>query len=74
LGCTSSDVHSEIDRAQAIEYAIQNAMPGDAIVIAGKGHEQYQEIAGQRYTFSDVAVAVNALQLRKQSKLMERVR
>jgi UDP-N-acetylmuramoyl-L-alanyl-D-glutamate--2,6-diaminopimelate ligase len=72
-GCTSGDVYSEIDRAQAIEYAIQNALPGDAIVIAGKGHEQYQEIAGQRYAFSDVAVGVNALQLRKQSKLEGRL-
>ena len=68
-GCTSGDIHSEIDRDQAIGYAIQHALPGDAIVIAGKGHEQYQEIAGKRYAFSDVAVAVKALRLRKQSKL-----
>ena len=37
------------DRKEAIAYAIQNGQPGDIIVLAGKGHEDYQEINGVRY-------------------------
>ncbi len=37
------------DRAQAIRYAIENAQAGDIIVLAGKGHEDYQEICGKKY-------------------------
>ncbi len=46
----------EVDRARAIQLAIHNANKGDVILIAGKGHENYQEIAGHRYPFSDQAV------------------
>jgi len=38
-----------IDRKEAIRYCIQHAKPGDVIVLAGKGHEDYQEIKGQKY-------------------------
>ena len=38
-----------IDRADAIRYAIENAKKGDVIVLAGKGHEDYQEIKGKKY-------------------------
>ena len=38
-----------IDRAEAIRYAIENAREGDVIVLAGKGHEDYQEIKGQKH-------------------------
>lgn len=38
-----------IDRAEAIRYAIENAEEGDVIVLAGKGHEDYQEICGKKY-------------------------
>lgn len=38
-----------IDRAEAIRYAIENAEEGDVIVLAGKGHEDYQEIRGKKY-------------------------
>ncbi len=37
------------DRAEAIRYAIENAREGDVIVLAGKGHEDYQEICGKKY-------------------------
>ena len=37
------------DRKEAIRYAILNAVPGDLIVLAGKGHEDYQEISGVKY-------------------------
>lgn len=42
-----------IDRREAIRYAIDNAVEGDVIVIAGKGHETYQEIAGIKYQMDD---------------------
>lgn len=42
-----------IDRRQAIKYAIDNAIEGDVIVIAGKGHETYQEIAGVKFKMDD---------------------
>lgn len=37
------------DRKEAIRYAIANGRPGDVIVLAGKGHEDYQEIKGKKY-------------------------
>lgn len=52
----------EPDRARAIFEAIGNAHQGDVVLIAGKGHEDYQEIAGERLPFSDVAVAQKALE------------
>ena len=51
----------EPDRARAIELAVSAAEPADLILIAGKGHETYQEIAGRRLPFSDAAVARTAL-------------
>lgn len=41
------------DRGQAIDFAIRNAKEGDVILVAGKGHEDYQEVAGTRRPFSD---------------------
>lgn len=41
------------DRRKAIQEAVENANPGDIVLIAGKGHEKYQEIAGVRYHFDD---------------------
>jgi UDP-N-acetylmuramoyl-L-alanyl-D-glutamate--2,6-diaminopimelate ligase len=51
----------EADRATAIGLAIAQAGPADVILVAGKGHENYQEIAGKRLPFSDAAVARGAL-------------
>ena len=42
-----------IDRREAIAYAIHNGLPGDIIVLAGKGHEDYQEINGVRYPMDE---------------------
>ena len=50
-----------LDRTAAIEQAIRDAADGDVVVIAGKGHERYQEIGGRRVPFDDVAVARRAL-------------
>ena len=52
----------EVDRKAAIELASQLAKPGDVIVVAGKGHEPYQEIDGERKPFDDRAVTEAALQ------------
>lgn len=49
------------DRAIAIEKAIRNADAHTMILIAGKGHETYQEIAGERHDFDDRAIAREAL-------------
>ena len=38
-----------IDRKEAVRYAIMHAEPGDIIILAGKGHEDYQEIRGVKY-------------------------
>jgi UDP-N-acetylmuramoyl-L-alanyl-D-glutamate--2,6-diaminopimelate ligase len=54
----------EADRARAIALAIGQAAPGDFVLLAGKGHEDYQEIAGERLPFSDVEHALRALQQR----------
>ncbi|MFI5444575.1 UDP-N-acetylmuramoyl-L-alanyl-D-glutamate--2,6-diaminopimelate ligase [Polaromonas sp. UC242_47] len=54
-------VHVQADRAVAIAYAIGQAQAGDVILIAGKGHENYQEIAGVKRPFSDRAQAEAAL-------------
>ncbi len=49
--------HTEADRALAIAYAITYADPHAMILVAGKGHEDYQEINGVRHFFSDVETA-----------------
>ena len=41
------------DRKEAIKYAIKNAQNGDIIVLAGKGHEDYQEIKGVKYPMDE---------------------
>lgn len=53
----------ETDRAMAIAKAIENAKGGDTILIAGKGHEETQEIKDVKYPFSDYEVAQQYLQL-----------
>jgi UDP-N-acetylmuramoyl-L-alanyl-D-glutamate--2,6-diaminopimelate ligase len=52
------------DRALAIARAVQQADAADVVLIAGKGHEQYQEMAGRRLAFSDLECARRALQRR----------
>jgi UDP-N-acetylmuramoyl-L-alanyl-D-glutamate--2,6-diaminopimelate ligase len=50
------------DRAAAIAIALREARAGDIVLIAGKGHEPYQEIAGTKFPFDDSDVALRALQ------------
>jgi UDP-N-acetylmuramoyl-L-alanyl-D-glutamate--2,6-diaminopimelate ligase len=55
------DLEVELDRRRAIERALEWAREGDVVVIAGKGHEQGQEIAGRKVPFDDREVARDAL-------------
>jgi UDP-N-acetylmuramoyl-L-alanyl-D-glutamate--2,6-diaminopimelate ligase len=57
----------EPDRARAIDTAIAQAADADVVLIAGKGHEATQEIAGRRLPFSDAAAARAALERRGRS-------
>jgi UDP-N-acetylmuramoyl-L-alanyl-D-glutamate--2,6-diaminopimelate ligase len=50
------------DRAAAIAWAIKNARKNDVVLVAGKGHEDYQDIDGERIPFSDYAVAAANLE------------
>lgn len=54
--------HVEADRRKAIQYAVAHAQANDIVVIAGKGHETYQEVNGVRYDFDDTVVVSEALQ------------
>jgi UDP-N-acetylmuramoyl-L-alanyl-D-glutamate--2,6-diaminopimelate ligase len=55
------EVDVELDRRRAIERALELAAPGDVVVIAGKGHETGQEVAGRVLPFDDRTVAREAL-------------
>lgn len=57
----------ERDREKAIAYAIANAEPGDVVLVAGKGHETYQDVGGSRLIFSDANQVRLALQTREQN-------
>ncbi|WP_043958206.1 UDP-N-acetylmuramoyl-L-alanyl-D-glutamate--2,6-diaminopimelate ligase [Lysobacter sp. A03] len=59
-----SDVVVLRDRAAAIAHAISQARADDIVLIAGKGHEPYQDIAGVKHPFDDTQVARAALELR----------
>ncbi len=48
------------DRYEAIKYAVGHALPGDLILVAGKGHEDYQEIKGVKYHMDDVEMIKQA--------------
>ena len=52
------------DRAAAIAWAIDQAADNDVVLVAGKGHENYQEADGERIAFSDLAIARQALAAR----------
>ena len=54
-----------VDREAAIRRAIELARPGDIVLLAGKGHEPYQDMGSLRLPFSDVEQAGAALALRR---------
>jgi len=51
----------ELDRVAAIQAAVQAAKVGDVVLVAGKGHEAYQEVAGERRPYSDAFAVEEAL-------------
>jgi UDP-N-acetylmuramoyl-L-alanyl-D-glutamate--2,6-diaminopimelate ligase len=61
----SGRVITIVDRREAILDAVQRATSGDVVLVAGKGHEKYQEIGGRTYPFDDVAVAREGLEARR---------
>ncbi len=61
---TGAPVRIVRDRARAIATAIANAAASDTVLVAGKGHEPYQEVAGQRFPFDDRQHAARALEAR----------
>lgn len=65
LGLTHCDsVYVETDRALAIAQTLAQAQPGDVVLLAGKGHENYQEVRGVKHPFSDRTHAEAALAAR----------
>jgi MurE/MurF fusion protein len=54
------------DRALAITQAVLQAAAADVVLLAGKGHEDYQDLAGERRPFRDAEVALRALRSRPQ--------
>jgi len=62
---SGAEVMTIVDRREAIERAIARADTGDVVLIAGKGHEKYQEIGGRTLPFDDVNVAREALETRR---------
>lgn len=63
-----TEIHVQRDRARAIGAAIAQAGPGDIVLVAGKGHEPYQEIAGIKHPFDDTDVASRALASRQSAR------
>ena len=62
---SNASIVTEVDRREAILQAVRGASPGDVVLIAGKGHEKYQEIGGRRLAFDDIEVAREALEARR---------
>lgn len=62
IGRTSGKYVEICDRKEAIKYAIENGQPGDVIVLAGKGHEDYQEIKGVKYPMDERVLIAEVLE------------
>ena len=61
-GCDrKSGYQTIVDRKEAIEYAVTSVGDNDVVLIAGKGHEKYQQIGDKKFEFDDVAVATTML-------------
>jgi len=58
----------EVDRRRAIELAVSSASDGDVVLIAGKGHEDYQQVGHVKHPFDDRVVARDALAQRRQRR------
>ena len=65
----AASVAVESDRIRAIESAVREAGAGDVVLLAGKGHEDYQEILGRKFPFSDADQAGAALRIWEETHL-----
>lgn len=66
LGLAPSEtIAVQVDRAQAIAQTLAKVSPQDVVLVAGKGHEETQEIAGRKWPFSDRSEVARALALRQ---------
>jgi len=72
-GFTGKNFGEIEDRAQAIRTAISNASPGDIVLVAGKGHEDYQDIKGVKHPFDDRKVAKVAINSRREMAGLRRL-
>ena len=62
IGKTDGKYIEIIDRKEAIRYVIENGRPGDVIVLAGKGHEDYQEICGVKHPMDERVLIAEVLE------------
>lgn len=68
IGRTDGKYVEICDRKEAIKYAIEHGQPGDVIVLAGKGHEDYQEIRGVKYPMDERVLIAEVLEDLKEGK------
>lgn len=68
IGRTNGKYVEICDRKEAIRYAIEHGQPGDVIVLAGKGHEDYQEIKGVKYPMDERVLIAEVLEEIKEGK------
>lgn len=71
-GFTRKSYAEILDRAEAIKTAINNASPGDIVLIAGKGHEDYQDVNGVKHYFDDRRIARGAMFERRDQAVQKR--
>ena len=63
----TTEVVYELDRAKAIQLAVDEAEPGDVVLVLGRGHEPFQEVGGEKRPFDDRRVVREALGRRRKS-------
>lgn len=68
IGKTTGEYVEIIDRKEAIAYAIHHGQPGDIVVLAGKGHEDYQEIKGKKYPMDERVLIQEILEEDRKNK------
>ena len=71
IGKTDGKYVEICDRKEAIKYAIENGQTGDVIVLAGKGHEDYQEIKGVKYPMDERVLIAEVLEELAEEKKQE---
>lgn len=68
IGRTEGKFVEICDRKDAVKYVIENGQPGDVIVLAGKGHEDYQEIKGVKYPMDERVLIAEVLEELKEGR------